>query len=156
MSNDESMRKSVQLRSGQASSRLPFSVGKANSRHTAKAWRPFLELSGAFCETPFRFLQGVHNHFGSGLARFKLGAHFLDLCGLRLENLYSVLQLLDFAMFFEDLIEHHCVDSLPEHGIHLVFANCGRPDWDSLLARAPRRVPIAGVRLDQAPCCSGR
>jgi hypothetical protein len=91
----------------------------------------------------FWLLRRVHNHFGSGLARFKLGAHFLDLCGLRLENLHFLLQLIDFAMFFDELIEHHCVDSLPEHGIHLAFAIAD----DQIEIRAGERRPKSPAAL---------
>ena len=82
---------------------------------------------------PYRFV----THFWSWLARFKLGAHFLDLGGLlfelRRENLHPFLLqgdcrfqvsdtgllFLDFFVLFEELVEQHHVHRIVAHGANL-------------------------------------
>ena len=82
-------------------------------------------------------LRRVHNHLRGGLARFKLRAHFLDLRGLLFElgreNLHSLLllsnrglQVFDFLMLLEELVEQHGVDRVGADGNDFSFgiAHC--------------------------------
>jgi hypothetical protein len=81
----------------------------------------FLESQGVSSETPFWFLRGVHNHFWSGLACFKLCAHFLNLRGLLFElgreSLYLFLLLRDRGL--------QLLNFVIEHGLLGVLRNVG-------------------------------
>src|SRR6266511_1321807 len=80
---------------------LRVRTNKAKSRH-ASARDGFSELQGVSAKRRSFLLRRVHNHLGSGLARFKLRAHLLDLRGLLFElgceGLYFFLLLRDRSL----------------------------------------------------------
>jgi hypothetical protein len=68
----------------------------------------------------------IRDHFWRWLARFELGAHFLNLSGLLFHNCYKSFdfllllkvvrfQFLNFPVLFEELIEQHRVHRIIAH-----------------------------------------
>ena len=68
---------------------------------------------------------GIVDYLRRGFARFNLRAHLLNLRGLlfelRREDSHSLLQLLDFAVFFEELIEQHRVHRFVAYRVRLAL-----------------------------------
>ena len=79
----------------------------------------------ADCENA-RAALGIVDYLRRGFARFNLRAHLLNLRGLlfelRREDSHSLLQLLDFAVFFEELIEQHRVHRFVAYRVRLLKA----------------------------------